>query len=415
MTSLQPPPPTAPSVPRSTSPSPEPLGSTARDDNVWERRWPWWHVGFVLLVVVATALSADDPGLSTSRRSACLAIGAALVVNYLADLGALRRRGGVRTWAWWTIEVALIGVGSAVQPAFNTMLFIAYPHAFMVTARYRTKLAAAVLLTVAVVTGTFVASGFSRGAWIAVGWESVIGLGSAIALGTWITRIIEQSSQRAELIGALEATRAELANAQRQAGVRDERERLAQEIHDTLAQGFTSILMLVQAARSCVGRDDTSARRNLDVAERTARENLAEARSLVAALAPVALQSAPLTDAMRRLAERMGEETGVRVDVIVDGDVRVLGAADDVVLLRVAQEALTNVTKHAAAAHVTVSLTYRTDATTLTVRDDGCGFDPGTVAPGYGLSGMKAGIEQLGGRLSVASRPGMGTSVEVVV
>ena len=120
------------------------------------------------------------------------------------------------------------------------------------------------------------------------------GGGFSLFYGAWVSRIIEQSAERATIIDQLAATRAELAAAQHEAGRMAERQRLAADIHDTLAQGFTSILMLVQAAQADLGGSHPDAGRHLDLAAGTARENLAEARALVADLAPAPLDGSTL-------------------------------------------------------------------------------------------------------------------------
>ena len=137
-----------------------------------------------------------------------------------------------------------------------------------------------------------------------------------------------------------------------------ERERLAAEIHDTLAQGFTSILMLLQAAEPRIGNDPGEARRQVGLAVRTARENLAEARALVAAVPPAALGDSSLDEAVRRLTDRLGEELDVDTECVVSGSPRRLEARSEVVLLRAAQEGLANVRKHAKATHVGIELDY---------------------------------------------------------
>ena len=115
---------------------------------------------------------------------------------------------------------------------------------------------------------------------------------------------------RADLIERLAASRAEVSRLSHEAGTAAERERLAREIHDTLAQGFTSIVALTQAIESEMDTDPTAARRHLELAARTARENLDEARSMVAALPPSALASGTLADALRRQVERLTAESG---------------------------------------------------------------------------------------------------------
>jgi signal transduction histidine kinase len=238
--------------------------------------------------------------------------------------------------------------------------------------------------------------------------------------GGWVTRIIVQSRERAELIDQLEATRAELAQANHEAGMLAERQRLAGDIHDTIAQGFTSIVMLIQAAEAEIGSDPATARRHLGLAAETARENLAEARALVAALAPVQLDGGKLDDALRRLAGQTASQLGVSGDFQVGGSPRPLDTSAEVMLLRVCQEALANVRKHARARRAWVRLSYDPATVRMEVGDDGSGFDPaveggGKVGGGYGLRGMRARVDEAGGRLTVRSAPGEGTSVCVEV
>jgi signal transduction histidine kinase len=240
---------------------------------------------------------------------------------------------------------------------------------------------------------------------------AVAGIAFSIAFGTWIMRIINQSAERAELIAQLQQTRAELAEANREAGVLAERERLASEIHDTIAQGFTSIVMLVQAAEAVIESDPAQARKQLELADRTARENLAEARALVAGLAPAALTSATLSDALARLTDRAGQELGITAEFSMTGRPASLGTGTEVVLLRVCQEALSNVRKHAKARSVRVGLRYRPDGVSLEIADDGIGFDPALVSEGFGLRGMRTRVAEIGGKLTVRSAHGEGTTV----
>jgi signal transduction histidine kinase len=193
-----------------------------------------------------------------------------------------------------------------------------------------------------------------------------------------------------------------------------ERERLAAEIHDTLAQGFTSILTLVQAASAELARDPDRTRAHLDLAARTARENLGEARALVGALTPAAMGSGSLVDAVRRQAARLTEECGIEAEFVNEGELGALPTAVEVVLLRTAQEALTNVRKHSGAGFVRVMLGGEADRVWLSVVDDGSGFDATRPSDGFGLRGMRNRVEQVGGRLTVDSGP-IGTTVRVEV
>ena len=220
--------------------------------------------------------------------------------------------------------------------------------------------------------------------------------------------MIEQNVERGRLIAELESSRAENARLSHEAGVAAERARLAGEIHDTLAQGFTSIITLLQAADPAL-RDE-----RLALAVRTAKENLAEARALVAALSPSALGSGSLPDAVRRQAARLAEESGPPCTFRTTGDERDLPTAVQVVLLRAAQEALTNVRRHADAREAAVLIAYTPTSVRLVVRDDGCGFDPASAA-GYGLTGMRQRAAQVNGTLTVRGDPSVGTTIELEV
>jgi signal transduction histidine kinase len=289
----------------------------------------------------------------------------------------------------------------------------------MASRTYRQAVIVVVLMNAPVVL-TALADG-ARGSDLAAP-VTVAGLSTvfSVVFGGWINRIIDQSRERADLIEQLERTRAELAEANREAGRLAERDRLASEIHDTIAQGFTSIVMLVQAAEALlgetvIGEDGDRVRKQLDLIGRTARENLAEARALVAGLTPAALATAPLADALARLADRAAEESGLVSEFEVLGTPRPVGTRAEVVLLRVCQEALANVRRHAGATRVVVTLGYTDEHVALAVTDDGAGFDPGQPTSGYGLRGMRARVHEVGGALTVASAAGTGTTVTAEV
>jgi signal transduction histidine kinase len=240
----------------------------------------------------------------------------------------------------------------------------------------------------------------------------VFAVGFSYVYSRWTIKVVDQSMERAVLIDQLESTRAELAVVHHEAGVLAERHRLAGEIHDTLAQGFTSIVTLLQAAQPSL---DAAQRHHVDLALATARENLAEARTLVNALTPAALEAATLGETMQRVTEATGAEAGIDARAEVTGTARGLPTGTEVVLLRVCQEALANVRKHATARQVTVRLGYAPGAVRLIVTDDGRGFDLSLTAGGYGLRGMRDRVRQVGGTVDVTSAPGAGTEVKVEV
>jgi signal transduction histidine kinase len=163
----------------------------------------------------------------------------------------------------------------------------------------------------------------------------------------------------------------------RQTGVLRERQRMAHEIHDTLAQGFTSIVMNLEAAEGDVPPSSIRAQHHLDQARLTARESLTEARRLVWALRPEALENVSLSEALGRLVERWSEESSISAGVSTMGTPCPLPSEVEAALFRVAQESLNNARKHAdGASRVALTLSYMGETVALDVRDDGAGFDP---------------------------------------
>ncbi|MFI6516447.1 sensor histidine kinase [Spirillospora sp. NPDC050679] len=235
---------------------------------------------------------------------------------------------------------------------------------------------------------------------------AVLVLAASVLLGVFVGRLGEQNLERLRLIEELDRTRGELAAMSRDAGALAERERLARDLHDTIAQGLAGISMLLQSAEA-----ETGPNRHLALAARAARENLAEARALIAASAPPALTGVPLAAALEHLVAdfHLPGRTEVR------GDPWTPPAQAQAVVLRVAQEALANVRKHARAGSVTLTLTFGEGRVRLAVADDGTGFDPAAPAAGYGLDGMRSRVAQAGGTLAVDSAPGRGTRVEAEV
>jgi len=221
---------------------------------------------------------------------------------------------------------------------------------------------------------------------------------------------VEYSRERVIRLDAeLEATRSELAQAFLRQGAIEERERLAREIHDTLAQGFASIIVLAEAARSGLETEPAASARQLLSIENTARENLAEARVLVGAAPRSGVVPGSVARALRRTLDRFAEDTGVTVeaalpDVECDQQTRIA-------LLRCTQESLANVRKHAGASTVGVVLTaYPDGLVELEITDDGRGFVPAD-SHGFGLDGMRKRLAELGGEFTVTSSIGEGTRV----
>ena len=241
------------------------------------------------------------------------------------------------------------------------------------------------------------AYGFSR-----VRLRMYLTIGAQVALVLENFRLIEQAQQ---------------------AGVSSERQRLARDIHDMLAQAFTGIVMKLEAAEARMPSDLNAVQQYLDEARSIARESLTEARRYMWALRPETLERSSLPEALRRLAERWSQESGVAASVTVTGTPHTLAPEIKVTLLRVAQEALANCRKHARARQVVMTVSFMNNLVTLNVQDDGVGFDPARVRPdsseqstgGFGLMGMRERVEQLRGTLIVESAPGEGCTLMVAV
>jgi signal transduction histidine kinase len=254
-----------------------------------------------------------------------------------------------------------------------------------------------------------------------IDWSVLISASLSAGVMVILYRLIHDISRRSEerqrLITELEATRAELAAAEREAGTLAERHRLARDIHDTLAQGFTSIVMLLEAADAELGDDPVKAREHIDTARRTARDSLSEARSLVWALRSDRLVGSTLDEALDSLVDEFRSESFIDAEFVVVGNRRPAPPASEECLLRVVQEALANVRKHAAASRVRVTLSYLADQVAVDVRDDGVGFEPASLAGtqqgggGVGLPAMLERIEELGGTRRIESGRSEGTAI----
>ncbi|QYC45555.1 Signal transduction histidine-protein kinase/phosphatase DegS [Nonomuraea coxensis DSM 45129] len=241
--------------------------------------------------------------------------------------------------------------------------------------------------------------------WTEIAITVLIAVSAATSVG-YFSSVARQSAERKELIDQLQAAQEARAAAERQAGVAAERQRLARDIHDSLTQGFASVVMLLEAAQERSPDD-----RHLAQALCTARENLVESRRVVRALRPGELDDGGLPEALRRLSGRLSDETGIDAHAVITGPLRPLDAQVQAELLRVAQEAVANARRHAGAGRVTLTLSYMEDLVVLDVHDDGDGFDPGRAAAGHGLLIMSERMAQLGGTLLVESAAGEGTTV----
>lgn len=202
----------------------------------------------------------------------------------------------------------------------------------------------------------------------------------------------------------------------RDMAVLEERNRMAREIHDTLAQGFTSIVIQLEAGEDSLDGDHEALHEHLGAAKGIARECLAEARRSVWNLLPEVLERNPLDVIISDEVDRFATTADPDADFTLLGARKELNAATQAAILRICQESLTNIRKYADANKVHVTLDFGLDAVTLTVKDDGVGFDPesiriGGAQGGFGLTGMRQRARLLRGDVDIISSPGNGTVV----
>jgi len=242
--------------------------------------------------------------------------------------------------------------------------------------------------------------------------------GAGLYAGERITEIADQRRLALERLQiAMDENaglHAQLVVQAREAGILDERERLAREIHDTIAQGLTGVVTQIEAVHQSWD-DETEMRRHLDNAASLARESLTEARRSVQAIRPRALEASRLPGALDDVASRWSKVTGVAVQVQTTGDRRPLRPEVEVTLLRAAQEGLANIARHADASRAGVTLSFMDRSVALDIRDDGVGFDPSAETPGhsFGLAAMRQRVAEVDGVMHVESAPGEGTAISV--
>jgi signal transduction histidine kinase len=388
-----------------------------REPSDWHWMWETYVCGLCVAAILAVVLLRHTFG--GNLPVACGALIAMVVIvlafgrNIIREADPIAGPVRARTAAFvavmiglWLVALLAAPPAVAAVPALNPLIFATLP------------LTAALTLTFLVTVAPLGLAAASHGP----GWPSLpavaavtlVGAVAAPIIGTTIMTTMRQRQQLTETVAELAASRARAALMSREAGVAAERERLAREIHDTLAQGFTSIVALAQAVQAESESDPAAAARHVELIRSTARDNRAEARTMVTRLTPAALEKGSLPAALRRQCERLAAETGIAVDVHIDDDLPQLGMATDVVLLRSAQEAMANVRRHSQADELQVRLEPAPDGVRLSLSDNGVGLRPHHV-DGFGLRGMQARLDQVGGTLTLSTPDGGGLQVIVAV
>jgi signal transduction histidine kinase len=383
----------------------------------WQRYWSWLFYGLLLVAMVIAVVDEGGDG----RRGAVVVLALALAVWYrqaVARLSGVARDGGVNALVTWAVGAGLWSSLLLLHGVFALLMFNGYHLVCSTPMPVRRALPGLAAVSVILVTTESVRGGGVDPLQLLFYGAVTLALGLFIA---FTQAIHSQSEERRRLISELEATREELAESERRAGTLAERQRLAREIHDTLAQGFASIVTLYEAARAELASRPEVALGRLEEIGRMARSSLSEARRVVWALRPEPLEQGRIADALERTVRDFRAETGLDATCRITGNRRELEPATEEALFRIAQEALANVRRHARASRVALTLSYLEDALLLDVRDDGVGFQsgqahhhPGTSqGGGFGLTSMRERVEQRGGSLTIESQPGTGTAIVV--
>ncbi|NVM99120.1 sensor histidine kinase [Arthrobacter sp. SDTb3-6] len=391
------------------------------------------HVGFAVLLAVAAGRLFAVP-LEGSVRSLLLGLAALLAAVYLLGTAAEKRFSAGRAAAnprrWASLWLAIVTVlWAALLVGSAEFSWLAFPLFFLhlhLLPRWA-GITVVIVMTAGVITAQWLATGAAYPPLAAV-LGPLFGAGFAVVTSKAYRMLYQEGESQRRAADELRRTRAELAASQHEAGVLAERARLAREIHDTLAQGFSSIVLVARAAGRSLGSGDLeSARESIGMMEATASENLAEARSFVRGLASPALEGTSLGETLARLCEKTQLEAAARgVNLTctfrVDGEPVDLPQPYRVTLLRATQASLANVWLHARAGTAVVSLAYLDTEVALDVYDDGRGFGPSSAAgavggradgSGFGLESLRQRVAAQNGSLEIESAPGEGTVVAV--
>lgn len=358
-------------------------------------------------------------------------------VIWLSWLTALEPRWHTNTplmGLYYTGFVVLAAALVITAPWYAVFAFVGYVHAFLFLNgrwRYVGVVATSMIMAVGYMGGV---QRIDDGEWWIWGAISVVSTGLAVVFFASASTADRHGRKQKQALAELHHANVRLAAAleenaglhaqllvqAREAGVLDERQRIARDIHDTLAQNLAGILTQLQAAEQTIDEPETLQRHTMN-AMNLARESLTEARRTVHAVEPELLDDRRLPDAIEMVIRRWSQENHVEAVLVTTGDPLPMHAEVEVTLLRTAQEALANVAKHADATRVGLTLSYMHDQVTLDIRDDGVGFEPSAGRPhhaddgGYGLLGMRQRVQRVSGRLEIESEPGSGTAISASV
>jgi signal transduction histidine kinase len=365
-----------------------------------QQRW-WQHLSSALLLLICLARAIQDLNSTheLSRILFVMPVAMVMVLAYLLGPPFVRRQSSPRlAAAIWLALLTLLWVALVlVSDEFIWLAFVLWLLAGHVV-DLPVGIGFCLLVLALAISIPWLQSGQPHAAAI-IG--PAVGMLFAFGVSRGQLQLIRLARERADLLSDLILAQDELAQTQREAGALAERTRLSRDIHDTLAQGFASILLLARAGLT----PNADHEKLLSQIANTAADNLEESRRIVAALTPAALEEEPLVAALVRLATTLQSETGITTVVESTSQHR-LDLAQEIAMLRVAQSGLANIRQHSAAEQVRISVTNEDGNLRMVIADDGVGFDPSRRTgsdSGYGLAAMRSRLSELGGSLDVTT------------
>ena len=383
----------------------------SKKPEVWEQ-WDWvWHFSaYGLLILNIIFVYNSDPGII--NFSFFLVLSALLGLWYIpfVNISTLRiwdnpKRGAlylVPGWAIWGGLISLTNQSLMLIGIFLPLVFSRFPIRWATGITFFQSLGLYFLYILLYPTEH----------WLLILMIILGLLLISMIIGAFISSIIIQSTDRQRLIDDLTRSRANLMRVEREAGRLTERQRLARDIHDTLAQHFTSIIMHLSAAKHS---NPESVQSEVQQAEDAAREGLDEIRRIVWDMQPEQIEKASLVEAVEELAARWSAENSVQVKMKVTGTPHSLPSSAETALLRISQEAMHNINKHAQAKNVNITFSFMEDMFVMDIADDGLGFEPSKIKNGFGMKTMRDRVEELSGTLTIESERGAGTAIAVSI
>ena len=374
-----------------------------------------WTIFFVLVTIGTVAFILATPAGSSTSTAVSAGLVVVLQVAYWLvarpQLAGIRAD-GTRAWVFAGTAVVLFTVAAVLNPWAALLLFALTPEIFLLLTPRPATVVIIALNVLPLVVRLITQPYGLRDAISDVGTTAFV-ITFSLFFASRILSISKQNEERRRLIEQLREREAEVAALSAARGAEQERARIAREMHDTLAQGFASIVTLGHAVQGELERDPAGARRPVELITETARDNLAESRRIIAAMGPARLEGASLAEAVQRVVDTWQQTTGIDVRLQISGVAGIGSRATDVVALRVIQESLENIRKHAGAHRVDVALGAHGDGLVVEIGDDGRGFDHTRAPSGYGLAGMRSRVIESGGQFNLTSHPGAGTTVRV--